>query len=82
MCHFQLSQLLEAVGILVNFFASLMALVSVFVFGLVFLYTMGVIAISRYFRVAKGFSLTRDGTQIISVMRDLAQISRVRREWA
>ena len=49
-----------------------MALVSVFVFGLVSLYTVGVIAISRYFRVAKGFSLTRDGTQIISVMRDLA----------
>ena len=54
-CHFQLSQLLEAVGILVNFFASLMALLSVFAFGLVSLYTMGVIAISRYFRVAKGF---------------------------
>ena len=71
MCHFQLSQLLKAVGILVNFFASLMALVSVFAFGLVSLYTMGVIAIGRYFRVAKGFSLTRDGTQIISVMRDL-----------
>ena len=57
-----------------------MALVSVFVFGLVSLYTVAVIAISRYFRVAKGFSLTRDGIQIISVMRDLAQISRVRHE--
>ena len=54
----------------------------VFTFGLASLYTMGVIAISRYFRVAKGLSLTRDGTQIIIVMRDLAQISRVRREWA
>ena len=82
MCHFQWSQLLEAVGILVNSFASLMALVRVFAFGLVPLYTMGVIAISRYFRVAKGFSLTRDGTQIISVMRDLTQISRERRAWA
>ena len=40
---------------LVNFFASLMALLSVIAFGLVPLYTMGVIAISRYFRVAKGF---------------------------
>ena len=82
MCHFQWSQLLEAVGMLVNSFASLMALVRVFAFGLVPLYTMGVIAISRYFRVAKGFSLTRDGTQIISVMRDLTQISRERRAWA
>ena len=82
MCHFQWSQLLKAVGILVNSFASLMALVRVFAFGLVSLYTMGVIAISRYFRVAKGFSLTRDGTQIISVMRDLTQISRERRAWA
>ena len=42
-------------------------------------------------REAKGFSVTRDGTQIISVMRDRAQIisvmrdraqiSRVRRDW-
>ena len=32
-------------------------------------------------RVAKGFSVTRDGTHIISVMRDRAQISRVRRDW-
>ena len=31
--------------------------------------------------VAKGFSLTRDETQIISVMRDRAQIGRVTREW-
>ena len=82
MCHFQLSQLLEAVEALVNFFASFMALVRVFAFGLASFYTMGVIKISRYFRVTKGFSLTRDGTQIISVMRDLAQISRVRRQWA
>ena len=57
-------------------------LVRVFAFGLVSLYTMGVIAITRYFRVAKGFSLTRDGTQIISVMLDLTQISRERRAWA
>ena len=27
-------------------------------------------------------SFTRDGTQIISVVRDLAQIIRVGREWA
>ena len=54
-----------------------MALVRVFAFGLVSVYAVRVIAISRYVRVAKGFSLTRDGTQIISVMRDLAQISRV-----
>ena len=33
-------------------------------------------------RVAKGFSVTRDWTQIISVMRDRAQISRVSRDWA
>ena len=32
-------------------------------------------------RVAKGFSVTRDGTKIISVMRDQAQISRVSRDW-
>ena len=31
-------------------------------------------------RVAKGFSVTRGGTQIISVMRDRAQMSRVRRD--
>ena len=34
------------------------------------------------YRVAKGFSLKRDGTQIISVTRDRAQISRVTRGWA
>ena len=34
------------------------------------------------YRVAKGFSVTRDGTEIISVMRDHAQISRVSRDWA
>ena len=33
-------------------------------------------------QVAKGYSITRDGTQIISVMHDQAQISRVRRDWA
>ena len=33
-------------------------------------------------RVAKGFSVTRDGTETISVMRDRAQISRVSRDWA
>ena len=32
-------------------------------------------------RVAKGFSVTRDGTQIISVTRDGTQISRVRHDW-
>ena len=31
-------------------------------------------------RVAKRFSLTHDGTQIISVMRDRAQIGRVMRD--
>ena len=45
-CHFQLSQLLEAIGVLVNFFASFMALVRVFAFGLMSLYTVGVMAIS------------------------------------
>ena len=35
-----------------------------------------------YNQVAKGYSFIRDGTQIISVMRDQAQISRVRRDWA
>ena len=30
----------------------------------------------------KGFSVIRDGTEIISVMRDRAQISRVRRDLA
>lgn len=63
-----------------NFFASFMSLVRVFAFGLAPLYTVGVISISRYFRVAKGFSLKRDGTQINSVVRDLAQISRVMRD--
>ena len=33
-------------------------------------------------RMAKRFSVTRDGLQIISVVRDRAQISRVRRDWA
>ena len=34
-------------------------------------------------QVAKGYiSFIRDGTQIISVMHDQAQISRVRRDWA
>ena len=33
-------------------------------------------------RVEKGFSVTRDGAEIISVMRDHAQISRVSRDWA
>ena len=38
---------------------------------------------SSYNQVAKGYiSFTRDGTQIISVMHDQAQISRVRRDWA
>jgi len=32
-------------------------------------------------RVAKGFCVMRDGAQIISVIRDRAQISRVRRDW-
>ena len=32
--------------------------------------------------VVKGFSLTRDGTEIICVMCDLAQIRRVMRDWA
>ena len=31
-----------------------------------------------YYRVGKGFTVTRDGIQIISVMRDRTQISRVR----
>ena len=34
-------------------------------------------------QVAKGYiSFIRDGIQIISVMHDQAQISRVRRDWA
>ena len=33
-------------------------------------------------RMAEGFSVTRDGLQIISVVRDRAQISRVRSDWA
>ena len=33
-------------------------------------------------RVVKGFSLTHDRSQIISVMCDRAQLSRVRRDWA
>ena len=37
---------------------------------------------SSYNQMAKGYSVTHDGTQIISVMRDQAQISRVRRDWA
>ena len=38
---------------------------------------------SSYNQVAKGYiSFIRDGTQIISVMHDQAQISRVRRDWA
>ena len=33
-------------------------------------------------QVAKGYiSITRDGTQIISVMHDQAQISHMRRDW-
>ena len=32
-------------------------------------------------RVAKGFSVTRDGPKIRSVMRDGAKISRVMRDW-
>ena len=36
---------------------------------------------SSYNRVAKGYSITRDGTQIISVMHDQAQISHMRRDW-
>ena len=34
-----------------------------------------------FIRVAKGSPVTRDGTQIISVMRDCSQIGRVRRDW-
>ena len=34
------------------------------------------------YSLAKGFSGTRDGSQIISVTRDRAQISRVTRGWA
>jgi len=34
------------------------------------------------YRMEKGFPVIRDGTQIISVMRDRAQISRVRRDLA
>ena len=37
---------------------------------------------SSYNRVAKGYSVTHDGTQIISMMRDQAQISHMRRNWA
>ena len=38
---------------------------------------------SSYNQVAKGYiSFIHDGTQIISVMHDQAQISRVRRDWA
>ena len=37
---------------------------------------------SSYNQVAKEYSFIRDGTQIISVMRDQAQISRMRRDWA
>ena len=33
--------------------------------------------VQRIHRVGKGFSVTRDGSQIISVVRDLAQINRV-----
>ena len=33
-------------------------------------------------RVAKGFSVTRDGTQIVSVMCDWVQVSRGRCDWA
>ena len=40
---------------------------------------MYVIGVSRG-RVAKGFSVMDDGTQIISVMRERAQIIRVRRD--
>lgn len=38
--------------------------------------------LNHYRRVAKGFSLTRDGIQIVSAIRDWAQICRVRRDWA
>ena len=40
------------------------------------------ILISQGGKVAKRFSVTRDGTQIYSVMRDRAQIGRVRRDLA